>query len=92
MMYDSSKVCGSVVATEYPLWYDPKADIGNIPYYRVVTEQSNRSYKRYLDEVEKYENIFLCGRLAEFKYYNMDVCIEHALDYFQNVRTYLESK
>ena len=91
IMHDSSNACGSVIATEYPLWYDPNAEVGNIPYYPVITEQSKGNYKHYLDEVEKYENIFLCGRLAEFKYYNMDVCIEHALDYFQNVKSYLES-
>lgn len=89
LMYDDSSACGSVVATEYPLAYDPKAEVGNIPYYPVVTEESSALYRRYLDEAAGYKNLFLCGRLAEFKYYNMDVCIEHALAYFENVRDHL---
>lgn len=90
IMYDESEVRGSVVATEYPLKYDPQAEIGNIPYYPVLTEESQQVYQKYLAEVHKYNNLFLCGRLAEFKYYNMDVCIEHALSYFENVKAYLE--
>lgn len=90
IMHDVSGVHGSVVATEYPLTYDPAAEVGNIPYYPVVTEESSELYQRYLDEVDQYEGLFLCGRLAEFKYYNMDVCIEHALAYYENVKRYLE--
>lgn len=89
IMYDDSGATGSVVATEYPLPYDPAAGVGNIPYYPVVTEESGAVYKRYLAEAAKYQNLFLCGRLAEFKYYNMDICIEHALAYFENVKAYL---
>ena len=85
MMFDSSRARGSVIATEYPLNYDPAAEKGNIPYYPVVTEESRARYQMYLREVSEYENLFLCGRLAEFRYYNMDICIEHALQYFENI-------
>ena len=90
IMYDASAARGSVVATEYPLTYDPAAEVGNIPYYPVVTQESSTFYRRYLEEAAQYKGLFLCGRLAEFKYYNMDVCIEHALEYFENIRAYLE--
>ena len=90
-MFDDSKVKGSVVATEYPLTYDPSSKTGNIPYYPVVTKESEALYQRYKDEAAQYKNLFLCGRLAEFKYYNMDVCIEHALAYFENIRAYLKN-
>ncbi len=89
IMYDDSGARGSVVATEYPLAYDPHAEVGNTPYYPVVTEASTAAYQKYLGEARKYDNLFLCGRLAEFKYYNMDICIEHALAYFENVKAYL---
>lgn len=91
IMYDDSGVKGTVVATEYPLNYNPAAEIGNIPYYPVLTAESIKRYQLYLNEASKYKNLFLCGRLAEFKYYNMDVCIEHALAYFENVKEYLEN-
>lgn len=90
MMYDDSRAAGSVVATEYPLAYDAEADVGNIPYYPVNTKESDALYQKYWMEAKRYRNLFLCGRLAEFKYYNMDICIEHALEYFENVKEYLE--
>lgn len=89
IMFDDRNASGSVVAAEYPLQYNKDAQVGNIPYYPVVTEESSRIYSKYLGEVKKYNNIFLCGRLAEFKYYNMDICIEHALSYFENIKEYL---
>ena len=80
----------SMIATEYPLEYDPANEKANIPYYPVLTEDSQRLYGKYLAEAEKYGNIVLCGRLAEFKYYNMDVCIEHALAKFEEIKGRIE--
>lgn len=90
IMYDTSNAKGTVVATEYPLTFDRTASIGNIRYYPVNTTESDALYQQYRAEVQKYKNIFLCGRLAEFKYYNMDICIEHALAYFSQVKDYLQ--
>lgn len=90
IMFDDSGVRGSMVATEYPLTYDPEAEVGNTPYYPVMTEESNTIYQKYLQDAKQFSGLFLCGRLAEFKYYNMDVCIEHALDYFQQIKLFLE--
>lgn len=92
LMYSDKSVSGSVVATEYPMWYDKSAETGNIPYYPVVTEESSEIYAKYVKEAEQYGNIVLCGRLAEFKYYNMDICIEHALEKFEAIRERLEEQ
>lgn len=81
----------SMIATEYPLKYDPDSENANIPYYPVLTEDSQKRYRQYLAEAEPYGNIILCGRLAEFKYYNMDVCIEHAFQKFEEIRKRLEN-
>lgn len=88
--YEMKKCNKTVVATEYPLEYDPADPKANIPYYPVLTEESQATYKKYLDEAKKYGNIFLCGRLAEFKYYNMDICIEHALEKFEEIKEKLK--
>lgn len=92
MMFDSNKCNGSVIATEYLVWYDKNASTGNIPYYPVVTEESNEMYLKYVQEASKYGNIVLCGRLAEFKYYNMDICIEHALEKYEEIKKSLKYK
>lgn len=89
IMYSDTGVEGTVVATEYPMAYEPQAEVGNIPCYPVVTEESLSIYKKYRTEATEYEGLFLCGRLAEFRYYNMDICIEHALAYFEDIRAYL---
>lgn len=90
MMFESNKCNGSVISTEYPVWYDKNAPTGNIPYYPVVTEESTEMYLKYVKEASKYGNIVLCGRLAEFKYYNMDICIEHALEKFEEIKVNLK--
>jgi len=89
IMYRDSGIKGTVVATEYPIPYEPLAPVGNVPCYPVVTEESLAIYQKYQRVAAGFQNLFLCGRLAEFRYYNMDVCIEHALAYFENIRAYL---
>ena len=80
----------SMTATEYPLQYDPESENGNIPYYPIIAENNIKLYEKYLAEAERYGNIVLCGRLAEYRYYNMDVCIEHALEKFEDIKKQLE--
>ena len=88
MMYDQSKANGSVVVTEYPAAYQTGGEI--TPYYPVLTAESQACYASYLSELSRYKSIFLCGRLAEFKYYNMDKCILNAFDVFEQIKKYLE--
>lgn len=60
-------------AVEYPLSY--KAGSGSEPYYPIPTEQSTELYAKYKELSRLYEGLILCGRLAEYKYYNMDQAI-----------------
>lgn len=69
---------GTSYAVEYPLAYRPEE--GAEPYYPVLTEESKRQYERYRLKAAKIKNLILCGRLAEFKYYNMDQALERALE------------
>ena len=89
MMFDTSGIQGSTVSTEYPLEYCRESDIGNEPYYPVITKESLEIYRQYEVESRRYGNIFLCGRLAEFRYIDIHTCVEHALEYFKNIKTYL---
>jgi len=68
----------TVIAKEYPLLFDKKSN--NEPYYPVPTVKSNKMYEMYLQEASKYNNLYLLGRLAEYKYYNMDQCVINALN------------
>jgi len=76
------------VATEYPVPHERGQ--GKTPYYPMLTAESLANYASYSNELEKYESIFPCGRLAEFKYYNMDKCILRAFDVFEQIKEYLK--
>lgn len=75
---------GSSYALEYPLPYDGTDSAE--PYYPVLTEESQEQYAQYRDAAEKIPNLILCGRLADFKYYNMDQALERALETCDNCR------
>lgn len=67
----------TTIVKEYPIPYTG-AD-GEIPYYSIVNEENLALYERY-KELLKDKNIHLLGRLAEYKYYNMDAITLKALE------------
>ena len=52
---------------------------GEIPYYAIINPENNALYAKYKAEADKVENLHLLGRLAEYKYYNMDAIAARAL-------------
>jgi UDP-galactopyranose mutase len=70
----------TVIAREYPLEYKKNAKIGNVPYYPIINDKNMKIFSKYKEESEKYSNLLLCGRLADYKYYNMDLIIENAFE------------
>lgn len=69
---------GTSYALEYPLAYSNRAE--SEPYYPVLTAESQEQFKKYSILAEQIPNLICCGRLADFKYYNMDQALERALD------------
>ena len=72
------EVRGTTYAVEYPLPY--KQGEAMEPYYPVLTEESQELFQKYYDEAKQVKGLAFAGRLAEFKYYNMDQAIRRALD------------
>lgn len=68
---------GTSYAVEYPLPYQEGEKME--PYYPVLTEKSKEQYQVYRMLAEKVRGLFCCGRLADFKYYNMDQALERVL-------------
>ena len=66
----------TTILKEYPQKYDGN----NTPYYPIQNEGNLAQYGRYKDLAAKYPNLHLCGRLAEYKYYNMDAVIKKAFE------------
>ncbi|MCI8935268.1 MAG: UDP-galactopyranose mutase [Lachnospiraceae bacterium] len=78
------KVRGTTYAIEYPIPYQKGADIE--PYYPVLTEESAELSHKYFGLAGQIKNLRCCGRLADFKYYNIDQAIDRALDVAEELR------
>ena len=52
---------------------------GETPYYAILNEENNALYARYAALAARFPNLHLLGRLAEYKYYNMDAIAARAL-------------
>ena len=69
---------GTTIVKEYPFAYTGAE--GEIPYYAIMNEENNALYEKYKALVAGYENFHLLGRLAEYKYYNIDAMAKKAFD------------
>ena len=61
-------------------------DNGNDPYYPVLNEKNLNLYEKYkklAEQEEKQNNVYFLGRLANYKYFNMDQAIDNALVFFE---------
>lgn len=75
---------GTTYAKEFPLPYQEGEK--QEPYYPVLTEESNRQYSQYRALADKIPNLICCGRLADFKYYNMDQALSRALEVCEHIQ------
>ena len=52
---------------------------GDIPYYAIINDENNALYEQYRALADEFVNLHLLGRLAEYRYYNMDAIVACAL-------------
>ncbi len=55
-------------------------DARETPYYAIINPENNALYAKYKAEADKKPQLHLLGRLAEYKYYNMDAIAARALE------------
>lgn len=67
----------TTILKEYPM-------AGGEPYYPFPTAECRAQFALYQREMEKEENVHFLGRLAEYRYYNMDAAVRSALDLYHN--------
>lgn len=53
------------------------------PYYPFPTKEYKAQFALYEEEMKKETNVIFLGRLAEYRYYNMDGVVRRALDLFE---------
>lgn len=58
---------------------------GDIPYYPIPKEEYQKEYTKYLRQAEEIKNLYLLGRLARYRYLNMDVAVKEALALAQDI-------
>jgi UDP-galactopyranose mutase len=66
------------------VFHEKTSDIGE-PYYPVPNQRNMDLYKKYQNLSYKEENVHFLGRLANYKYFNMDQAVRNSLDYYKNV-------
>ncbi len=60
--------------------YSRASEDGDTPYYAILNDENLALYKKYADLAAEFENLSLLGRLAEYRYYNMDAIVARALE------------
>ena len=55
------------------------------PYYPVPNPRNQEIYTRYKEEADKLSDVYFVGRLANYKYFNMDQAFKNALDLFNQL-------
>lgn len=77
----------TTISIEYPVEY---VNGVNLPYYPIINDENRTRYNEYRVEADKYENLFICGRLGDYQYYNMDMAVKRALEQELEIEKYLE--
>ena len=80
------KVGITTISREYPGGYKRDGHDYNIPYYPFFDGKNEEIYLKYKREASLIKNLFLVGRLAEYKYFNMDDAVLRALEVFEEIK------
>lgn len=70
----------TTVAYEYSMFYEEGK---NEPYYPIPHDDNHDLYQRYVKLAKNEPNTIFLGRLAEYKYSNMDQIVKSALEAFE---------
>ena len=68
---------GTTIVREYPFAYTGAE--GEIPYYAIMNPENNKLYESSAALTEQFPDFHLLGRLAEYKYYNIDAMAGKAI-------------
>lgn len=57
------------------------------PYYPVPNERNQQIYEKYKEKADRLQNVYFVGRLANYKYFNMDQAFRNALNLFHSLES-----
>lgn len=75
------KLPATTIVREYPAAHGP----GKEPYYPIPSPDAQALYKRYAELAAREANVSFIGRLATYRYYNMDQVVGMALAEFDRL-------
>ena len=79
----TGQACGNTtIVREYPEDYA----MGKEAYYPIPNPETAALYQRYAEKAEGLENVSFVGRLATYRYYNMDQVVGMALTEFEKLK------
>ena len=74
---------GTTIVREYPFAYTGAE--GEIPYYAILNAENEALYEKYRLLTEDFDKFHLLGRLAEYKYYNIDAMCRKAMELAEEI-------
>lgn len=80
----SQQLKNTTILREYPRDYLGVENEEGSPCYPVFKDENVQIYQQYRDFASQFEHITLIGRLAEYRYYDMDDIVARALEVFSN--------
>lgn len=74
----------TTISKEFSVDYEPGV---NDPYYPVPNPKNNEIFAKYQEDAKNLEKdgVYFVGRLANYKYFNMDQAFKNALDLFHSI-------
>lgn len=81
----------TTISKEYSTTYDPDT---NEPYYPIPNPKNGEIFKKYQKDAEALEKngVHFVGRLANYKYFNMDEAFKNALDLFYRLNPEVDKR
>lgn len=70
----------TTISKEYPGGFNLNSKDYKVRYYPIKNEKNLKIYNKYLNLLSKVKNFYPLGRLAEYKYYDMDEAIISAIN------------
>ena len=76
------KLPATTIVREYPQDFGP----GREPYYPIPAPDAKALYSKYAERAVSEKNVSFVGRLATYRYYNMDQIVGMALAEFEQIK------
>lgn len=73
----------TTIVREFPQDFDRHDPNKNIPYYPMFNEANQKAHNSYRLLTQQLSQLHILGRLADYKYYNMDDAVANALTLFE---------